>query len=538
MPDRTLPDFCEGEPYGYDALPDDFYSRLWQRVKDSFVTRVGEPYGAGFGLGDNEYGVSLPMPGPGTEIIIPAWNDIIHLAPPPSYSSYERATIHDIYTSFHNWGQTPQQIADFQDMSLERVLDYIAKGRELKAQEKIKQIEAVNISKSPTPAIAQNFGIIMTAIDDLQDFTTTVGVISRVLGRVFKPAELLAIGSFTIGEFLNRLNIVNRLTGGEKAIVCKFVKELQKSSRNSTIQADVDKRMRRLFPSKGEAIEMLQTTDQLFGVGISLGPLVGLLEDSFFGSLQGSPVRFKEWKITDREKQTLSNIWDRIINPEKGFEAAFRDIWKWAESAANIVVSSTDLSRQKFLKGLIMNIQVGAKMRCTKLREFAIETWDIISGQKATPKKKTKLETKFLMQSLGADPYAVGRWPVQGLGEMASLDEIMNAYSAQSMRVLDYWRNKFGASDDGLFLDACVKEIGTHAAAMFLAPGGKITESLSSAVLIYLHALEADLVPPAGTSPDKLEAWHDWISDRMSYFGISDPDRGILEAAYSRFFVF
>lgn len=473
----------------------------------------------------------------GKEIIIPAWNDIIHLSAPPSYSSSELANIKRIWERYNVWGWTPSRIAEYEDMRIEKVTDYLAKYRELAEYDKKRQQAAIDLSKSPSPTIAQNLGTIMTALDDVQDFTTTVGVLSRALGRVFKPAELLAIGAFTVGEFLNRLNMWNRLTGAEKAVVCKLVKELKKSSGKTTIKADVDKRMKRLFPSKGEVLEILQTTDQLFGVGISLGPLVGLLEDALFGSLTGAPVRFKDWKISDREKQVLLNIWDRIQHPEKGFEAAFKDIWKYAESASNVVIGGESLNWNDFATGLVTSISTSVGARCTGVKDAAISIWEILTGQKATPPKKTKTETRLLLQRFGIDPYGQDSWPVPGLGATATIQEIMDAYSAQAQKVMHYWRDKLGVSNEGLFLDACVKEIGLHASAMFCDPNGVVTESLDPSALIYIHALEAGLNPPPETTTEKFTEWHDWILGQLKYYDISVPPLEILESAYQKFFV-
>ena len=475
-------------------------------------------------------------PGKYEEILIPAWNDIIHLGGPPSYSSYELATIKNIWARYDVWGWSPPRIAEYEDMSLQKVLSYISKYRELQAYDKKKLEAALALQRSPSPEIAVNFGVIMTAIDDVQDFTTTVGVLSRTLGRVFKPAELLAIGSFTVGEFLNRLTMMNKLTGSEKGIVCKMVKEMKNSSRHSTIKTDVEKRMKRLFPSKGEIMEIAQTTDQLFGVGLSFGPLVGLAQDLLFGAMKGTPVRFKDWTISEREKAVLLNIWDRVQHPEKGFEAAFKDIAKWAESASNMVISGNYFEWNEFATGLVTSIYTGVQARCTGVKDAATSIWEIITGQGATAPKKTTTETRLLLQGMGFDPYGQDSWPVPGLGSTATILEIMDAYSTQGQKVLEYWRNKLGVSDEGLFLDACVKEIGLHASTMFTAEHGVITEGLDPSLLIYVHSVEAGLNPPSDVSVEKFSEWHDWVYSEMSFLDISVPPSEILKAAYQKFF--
>ena len=470
------------------------------------------------------------------EIVIPAWNDIIHLVPPYEPTGEELKNVELVGEAWDIYDGNVSRIAAYLNMDVGDVLDYKQKYSDMWADRYKKIDTAKNLLASPTPELFKNIGTIMTALDDVQDFTTTVGVLSRILGRVFKPAELLAIGAFTVGEFLNRLTMMSAITGIEKAVICHLVKDLKHSSRFSTIKEDVDKRMRRLFPSQGEVLEILQTTDQLFGVGISLGPLVGLVEDVIFGYPIGAETRFKEWKISDREKAVLLNIADRFIHPEKGFDMAFKDIARWGESAANIIITGDYHEWNDFATSLVTTITNNVQVRCTKVKEAAISVWEIITGQQASTPKKTKLETKFFLQRLGVDPSRVDAWPVPGLGQTATIQEIMNAYSSQAQKVLEYWRNKLGVSNEGLFLDACVKEIGLHAAAMFCDDAGVITESLHPSVLIFLHAVESGLNPPPDTSEKNFALWHDYVLSRIQYLDTNSPDSRILRDAYTKFF--
>lgn len=471
-----------------------------------------------------------------TEIVIPAWNDIIHLTPRPSYTERELSYMDAVYRQVVLWNRSVEYTADFLELTKAETELILEKAIERKEDRKRQQDIAQDMLKSPTPALAKNFGVIMTALDDVQDFTTTVGVLSRILGRVFKPAELLAIGAFTIGEYLNRLNIVNRLTGGEIARICRLVRELGKASVRTRVKADVAKRMKRLFPSKGELIEILQTTDALFGVGISLGPLVGLAQDLFFGAFKGAPIRFREWKISDRERQGILKVLAPTYDPEAFFGPEFERDSGYAESAANVVMGAEYVDAETYLKALVASIQSGLSARGREVKKAVIDSWEIISGQKAAPKKKTTTETRLLLSGLGIDPYAIGEWPVEGLGASATLQEIMEAYSAQAQKVLQFWREKLGVSDKGLFLDACVKEISLHAAAMFCDDDGVITETLDPHTLIYIHALENNLNPPPGTSNEKFTEWILHIQQQIDFYDIPVPTLRILQEAHHRFF--
>ena len=470
------------------------------------------------------------------EIVIPAWDDIIHIARPPSYTSRELAYMTGIGTQVDAFGWSIEESAKFHELSVSETSQLLEMQRDYKEVGRRQKELAMDMLKSPTPALVKNFGVIMTALDDVQDFTTTVGVVSRLLGRVFKPFDALAIGAFTVGEFLNRLNLLNRLTGGEISKLCRMLREMRNSSHKSRIKSDVDKRMKRLFPSKGEAMEILQTTDQLFGVGISLGPIVGLVQDLFFGAFKGSPIRFKKWTITETEKKGILKAYESLqLMPKELLFDLQRDITV-NESAANVVVAAEHLTWQEYATGLVTHIQSGISSRAKEVKKAAVDIWNIISGQKAAPKKKTKTETRLLLSGFGVDPYGPSDWPIDGLGSLATIQDIQSAYEAQANKGLQFWRAKLGVSDEGIFLDACVKEISLHAASMFCAEDGVITESLDPHLLIYINALEAHLNPPPDTSAQKFTEWISFIKQELEYYDIPAPDLKLLQEAHRRFF--
>jgi len=92
------------------------------------------------------------------------------------------------------------------------VIHLVDEKRLSKEEQRQRQIaRIVRMKESPTPEVAKSVVTIATAIDDIQDFCTTIGVGARIIGRVYKPANVLAKGSFTAGEYLNSLNLNNRI---------------------------------------------------------------------------------------------------------------------------------------------------------------------------------------------------------------------------------------------------------------------------------------------------------------------------------------
>ena len=470
------------------------------------------------------------------EITIPAWNDIIHITVPPTWTREERQQMTDADYYTRILGLTLDEASARSGRTVEQIQDSLSQKEEYDIY-RLRAVEtAIAMSRSPAPEIAQNLGTIMTALDDIQDFTTTVGVITRVLGRVSPAMNKIAYASFTVGELLNQLSLMNKLTGGEKAVICRLVRDLKKMSTKTTIKADVAKRMKRLFPSKGEALEILQTTDSLFGVGVSLGPIVGVIQDVFWGAATGAETRFKTWTMSDAEKKAILNAVYRVIGPTESLTDYETRMLAEYESSSLALAAGNFLSWADYAKALALQAESGLKIRGSRLKGAFIEIWETISGNKAAPKKKTSTDTRLLLESLGINPYGQDAWPVIGLGADATMQELMDAMSTQAQDAMLYWRNNLGASDDGLFLDACVQDAGLHAADMFTFDGGEITTSITTEPLIFIHALEAGLNPPPDTSLEKFTEWMQHIKTDMEYYEWASPPVSLLQSAYDASF--
>lgn len=100
-------------------------------------------------------------------VYVPAWNDIIHLVDEKQLSPEEQKK---------------------------------------RMKKRIRTLE-----KSPSPYIAHQITTILTAIDDVQDFCTAIGVTARLLEKATKLPHIVSEGAFTSGELLNSLNLHNKI---------------------------------------------------------------------------------------------------------------------------------------------------------------------------------------------------------------------------------------------------------------------------------------------------------------------------------------
>jgi len=193
---------------------------------------------------------------------------------------------------------------------------------ELKAYKKKRKDKFLAMLASPTPTIVNNAGSIMTSIDDAQDALGTLAFLGRIVVAA-APRALAKVLSGPVGWAMTAAEILNliqhlgfqRLGPKEgKRVKDNATKDNPKSKKYRLRQA---LKTRKMWPSKGRVIEALQVSDNVFGVGICLGPLVGALIESVTGPIRrltGERVGLKmpwqsmsDWTAT-AQKQSRTNL--------------------------------------------------------------------------------------------------------------------------------------------------------------------------------------------------------------------------------------
>ena len=142
---------------------------------------------------------------------------------------------------------------------------------------------------SPMPNWGYNVASVMTFFDDVNDTLGTIGVIARVAVRIFpKVLSKFFLGPigwiFLAADLAGLVMSIMRLPFSCIANKRMFhsARDLNPFSRNArTARA---RKLRRIRPTKGELIEMAQTSDNVFGVGLCLGPIVGFAYDLVSGA--------------------------------------------------------------------------------------------------------------------------------------------------------------------------------------------------------------------------------------------------------------
>ena len=197
----------------------------------------------------------------GNTVNIPGFNDVVHVGQQTPISAEERAA--------HLWATkrglpsplTPAQL---------QTLQY-KKFRFLKAL------------ASPTLTWMKDAGAIATVLDNVEDAFVTIGVFGRIavklsprlLARAVPVLRWVLLGA----DILNAFNIMSYVTFSAKKSKRDIESLAEKNPFHWKAKANRVNKLKRVFPTFGEFLEIAQTTDQLFGRGLCLGGLMGMVTD-------------------------------------------------------------------------------------------------------------------------------------------------------------------------------------------------------------------------------------------------------------------
>lgn len=176
-------------------------------------------------------------------------------------------------------------------------------------QQRRRRRRFARIANSNVPEFVENVGTIMTFIDDMEDYLTTMAVIGRVIAPKLAPRLVPYVGWVLLGADILDLLQVWRFVMPSGAFGKGDHKNLTELNPFGTkAKFRRSKRLLRKVPVVGEWLEILQTTDNIFGIGISLGPIVGLIEETVFDTfrlLDNVVPGIGQWNNFDNHTQFL-----------------------------------------------------------------------------------------------------------------------------------------------------------------------------------------------------------------------------------------
>ena len=329
----------------------------------------------------------------GSKFDVPGFNDVFHLKIP--------VTI------------TAEQMAAHR----------IAKKRGLPSPLMPEQVEALagrryrflKALASPQPGWLRNASAVLTFLDNSEDALVTAAVLGRLIvkygPRIFSkmagPLGWVLMGS----DILNFFNISSQISFaamGHKRIIEDYTNKMPFSAKARAARTS---KLSKLWPTFGEILEIAQTTDQMFGFGICLGQVMGMVQEVIIA--EASQLEYMGVKIVETIKQPTQ--WEKI--------------WARALKSPSIIWSGGNL----YLKDDREAITSTADTSIHALwpwwyKENPLEKIKGLANWLIKPPKATRLETIETLAETGYDPNAQPNWPILDV-PAATLEEITRTFA-------------------------------------------------------------------------------------------------------------
>ena len=198
----------------------------------------------------------------GNVITVPGFADVIHIIPKATITAEERAA--------HLWATKRGLPSPLTTEQLESL--------------RYKKFRFLRALATATPDWFKSYGSIATTLDNVEDGLVTLAVMGRIaakiaprlLGRLIPGIGWLFLGS----DIINAANLMSWVGFASMSKKRKIEALAEKNPFHVKSRANRALKLKRVLPTFGEGLEILQTTDQIFGVGLCLGGLMGMVTDT------------------------------------------------------------------------------------------------------------------------------------------------------------------------------------------------------------------------------------------------------------------
>jgi len=312
---------------------------------------------------------------------IPGWDDIVHIKPRPQI--------------------TEEQIKEHRRRLKAHEATNLSRDQQQELQKRRERY--LRIKKSPTPEIVRSISTIMTALDDAEDALVTSVVIGRLLVKLLPRIMgrfIPYLGwALLTADIINLFQILSWLPFNPMS--AKRTKEglTDRNPFGRAARLTRVTRIGRIIPTIGETLEVAQTTDQLFGVGVCLGSIMGFVQDCAFGLYRD--IKQYGWRSAFELPNKL------FFNNMRGAAIAYQCEQELTDQEHTNLMVSTHMA-QSALKGTLNNMN---------WYESAKEYAQVPIG----PPAVYDPTTRFILEDAHEDIEATTRWPLAGNPEKVSL---------------------------------------------------------------------------------------------------------------------
>lgn len=366
---------------------------------------------------------------------------------------------------------------------------------------------AIRISESPVPESVQAIGTLMTFVDDVQDSLLTAAILARLAAVFYKPLLPAAAGLGALAEAINVFNLSSQL-----AAVPLTGKYRAQSATRGILGAQVVRglrnvRLQRAIPTVGEALQILQATDQWFGVGISLGPLVGLIVETIFGLPQGADFAFS----SGIRYRPADAVWLQPSYQQRAerleLHAPIHQLTRAAGAASWVLGAEHGPTFSDRVDALVL-LNITAELARGFLPEARWQDLVLPSlGRAIAPTTQIKPRIQISVYTAGRDPIATETFPIPGNPRELSVPDQAAALLKCGPACVNRWLGEAPSKEARLFAEALATDLPFRMIRAFEGPDAGFETHGTPEWRAVIDSLELGLRPPPGARSETNQAY-------------------------------
>lgn len=330
------------------------------------------------------------------------------------------------------------------------------------------------IQESQVPEWLQNYGRIMGYIENTEDYLSTAILIGRFLAFRVAPRLVPYLGwALLVSDILDLLGIFD-VYGAATEIAKLGAKGMRDynpfSHRNKTKRLN---RLWRKLPGAGELIEAAQVTNDLFGIGIQFGPIVGMVEEFIVRAGQSVQTAWND----DPIQQPINQARRQLI--ESAFHMHHNPIF----------------SKEQHQKIMIAQLYALGQMKA----EYAFRDIDNqadFADVVLTPPPILNCELRRWLEGMGLDPDSQDRWAIPGAPKGITWSELAQEQSVRTSGAQMAYIEQTDFIEEEWFLGAMITAIARETLA--IGNGGEdfIEDEYTLEEIALFILIERGIYPP------------------------------------------
>jgi len=430
----------------------------------------------------------------------------------------------------------------------QRALIPVGRLMDIKKEKQKKKDKYLAMLADPSPKIARNAAAILTTIDDLQDAVSTLACIGMVaaaiIGGPIAAAVLgplgLIMGASTLLNMLNPMSHLRKLGASRatgRAAKIRLEKQTNHNPFSKEAKVKLDRKLKgaefppgwkpgdkppkgvyipkgtkfpagwkpgdatprgatilkKFRPTVGNAIEALQTTDQIFGVGISIGPIMGFVQGSISGLIRKHNGERVALAVGSPKPSKINAVAGKALRA-----VALMNGYQWHSDANDETMA-------------IYAASLGMQVLYNTVQDYnpILEVEDIGSYLVECQQPGDVL-TREILEEAGLDPDNACVWPQNGQ-RWISIQDLQEATADQATANLRHYGEKYNHTLEAYNALTAADDFAINFLCAVEGPENVRVDYLHTERIV-ISILDKGWIYPDDITPDQVEKFEEWCA--------------------------